>query len=531
MIGARIGSRIGARLAAALGAGADPIGSSGSGVSIALLWFDSNGICKGTNATNSTIVKEFNVDVAFPGVTLNSQIADTGGATPTYPLTFTQFGPTSLIAYNPGASQGFGPEVPIGRALNAISSSFTYVVKCAVTASELHSHWLPTSTSVQGDGKNLYATQRDRARALEASTGGTVKVIYLDLGANDSVNTTPANAMQTNMGAMVAQLHADFPSAVIVWPLLTLATATTFVATVRTKMLAYASTAPSYFMMPNLDDSQLSDASHWNNRAVLTVGPRLGDAARELLGIAPATAGPAPDIVGNGVTFATNALTLLADAAGGTRDGDLELAFCCVSGATPGGGAALQTISDPAGWTIETGGQTTGGGITGTWRVWSRQVAAGEIAADSVPPSRDRRPPQASVTIVNAVENIFKRITIRGPTPFTLAVEAKISDSYNTALSTGPKTMSAVTTGGPNRLIVYFTGGLFFSANGVITITAAGVTGLTKFCETYHSMPDTGQPVHSIWKATKATLGSTLTASQTSTLNNLQISSVLAISP
>lgn len=519
----RIGPKIGVGIGTALGA-LQP--------GIAALIMDSNGITKGTsNSANTNRILEHGVDTDFTAVTINSKIADTGGATPvdTPGGSFgTLFGPVPLRSHAAsGVAQRFGTEITFGKQLYAISSAFAYVTVCAITAAELQSHWLPTA-NFPTVGSNFYTIEKTRLKALEASTGRVVRVIYCDLGANDSVNAGPAGNMQANMGTMVTQLHADFPQAVIIWPLLSLATNTAFRNTVRTAMLAYSATAPSYFFMPNVDYATMPDISHWDDPSCLTIGTQVAEAAREMLAIAPVAVTTFPDVVGFGVTKFGNTATLTADAYKGSQDNDFEVLFGHSGCGTASG---VPTISDPAGWTKIIEQTTTAGIINATWDVNVRKVPVGEIATDTVANSHDRSPPQVTCTYTNGIENMLKRITVRGPNGATLAVDTSTSDVFNTN-STGPKTISAVTTTAANELILYIVGGMTFTANPTVTsFTAAGLTNVAKVIEFSTNMPDGDWGLISIWKGFKATAGSTGTASVSFNVNVLAVDAVIAFKP
>jgi hypothetical protein len=532
VIGPRIGVSTGVRVGVAAGLSSNEIAPDGGGFIIAGI-FDSNGISKGTTAgATRDILLEFGVDADFPSVTVNEKIADTGAATPTDTpggAFGTLFGPAPLRAHaGAGVAQRFGSEITLGRQLYAIDSRFGYLTTCAITSAELQSHWLPTA-NFPTTPPNFYTIEKNRLKALEASTGRVVKVIYCDLGANDSVNAGPAGNMQVNMGTMVTQLHADFPSAVIIWPLLHLATGTAFAATVRTQMLAYSATAPAYFFMPNIDYTTTPDATHWDNPTSLTIGQQIADASREMLAIAPVSTVTTPDVVGDGVTqFRSGDGTLTANAWKGTRDEDIELLFAMGGGLVASG---MPALTDPAGWTNIINNTTTAGIINARWKVWWRKVPVGEYVTDTVANSHDRSPPQASVTYTNSAENTLKRIAIRGPVPSTLAVDTSISDQFNLN-NTGPRTISAVTTSANNSLVVIFTGGPSFTAAPATTaFTAAGLANFTRVTESYFNFTDTTNSLISISKGTKATAGSTGTASATYNVNVMAISAVVAFKP
>lgn len=501
-------------------------------LSIAAGIFDSNGITKGTsNSANTNRILMYGVDTDFASVTLDEKIADTGAATPTDTpggAFGTIFGPAPLRSHAAsGVAQRFGTEITFGKQLYAISPNFGYVTVDAITSASLHLHWGPNVT-FPTVGANFYTIWKTRLRALEASTGRIVRVIYCDLGANDSTDATAANAMQTNMGTMVTQLHADFPNAVIIWPLLSLATVTAFVATVRTKMLAYAATAPSYFFIPNVDYATMPDISHWDDPSCLTIGTQIAEAAREMLAIPAVSVTTSPNVVGFGVPKFGNSSPLLLDAYKGTQDQAYEVLFSHSGNLVATG---MPAIADPATWTTLIDNTTTAGIINARWKVHGRKVPVGEIATDTVTNSHDRSPPQASIAITTGLENMAMRVTVLGPTGATLAVDVADSDQFNTN-NTGPKTIKAVTTTAANEMILYIVGGMTFTANPTVTsFTAAGLTNVSRVIEFSTNMPDGDWGLISIWKGFKATAGSTGTASATFNVNVLAVDAVIAFKP
>lgn len=524
-MGSVVGSKVGSILSSLFN-----LDTEFPGGDIAAIWGDSNIITKGTNnSANTNSILEYGVDTDFPTITVDEHIFDTGGATPSDPpVLTTSFGPVPLRSHAAsGNAQRFGSEITFAKQLNAIRNTFGYVVTAAYTSAELQTHWLPSAT-FPTVGPNLYTIEKTRLKAVEATTGRTVRVIYCDLGANDSVSAGPAGNMQTNMGTMVTQMHADFPNAVIIWPLLSAATATANVATVRTKMLAYSATAPSYFFMPNVDYATMPDISHWDNYSCLTIGTQIAEAARETMGISPVAVTGSPDVVGYGVTQFGNGASLTFQPYKGTQDGDIVVLFAHGGGLTASGVPAL---SDPAGWTKIIDRTTTAGIINASWKVWTRKVPNGEIATDTVANSHDRTSPAATVTFTNAVENMGRMVTIRGPVPATLAVDTSTSDIFNLN-NTGPRTLSALTTGANLALILYFVGGMTFTANPTTSaFTNGGLTGLARVTEFSTNMPDGDWGLISVYKGFKATTGSTGTASATFNVNVLAVDGIISFIP
>lgn len=516
MIGVRVGVAVGVLPGTAIGASADPIG--GAGDPLILVIGDS--IVGGTvDANDIGAVHENGVDSAFAPVTLAALRAANTNDPPPFSA---EQGPTALIAFNPGGVPGFGPSITLGRTANAISSSFGYEVTCGITSSLLRLHWLPTSTYGSSlSGGNLYRNQRDRAHAYEALAGRQVQIIYVNLGTNDASDTTAANAMAANMATMVAQLHADFPAAVIVWPLINVNTVQTFTTTVRTQQTTYASTAPSYVRVLNIDELTLADIVHPNTPSILHLGKKVARAAADLRSIPRVAPTPAPAIVGNGVSLFGGGATLSPLGDPETQLGDTELLIAQSSGVTPGGGAALMTIVGPGGlWTLVTNGQTTAAGFTCTWAVYKRAVQSGESGTGTLA--------TATVTFANSTDNIAKRITVRGPVSGNQAVDTSASTVLN-LFSAGPFAVPALTTTADNALVIYIVGGPPTGAGNVSTLTAVGLANVAKYTESYY--PTVGFPSLGIWTGALAAHGSTGAASLSFSLSTIAYAAAIAIKP
>jgi hypothetical protein len=515
--------------AVATDAGANaPSDAADLSTALVLMWGDSIAVGQ-NNADNIGSVREFGVDVAYTPVTLASKQAPNANDPPSFGA---EFGPTALVAYNPGNQPGFGPEITFGRQLNAISPSFDYIVKCGISGALLETQWLPTARyMLETTGKNLYNTERDRARAYEASTGRKVGLIYVNLGTNDASASGPAVRVSTNMNALVTQLHSDFPGAMIVWPLIHASTGQTFTSTVRTQQLSYAGTAPSYFMLLNIDHLSLQDPLHIDMSSILTLGHIMAFAGADLRGIRRPGASATDAIVGHGVAVGGNTATQTPLPWAGTQDNDTLLLFTTGSGITPDGGESLNTISVSAGWTLVTTAQTTASHFTATWGVWKRMVAVGEVETDTVSPSKNRRATPPMVTFANSTEHVSKVITVRGPVPGNQDVDVAASTTYNT-FNQGSLTIPSITSNADNGLVIYFVGGEAFKPGDVATLAGpSGVTGLTKRTETYHVMPDTGSNLLSIWEGTMPAHGSSSTANLSFSLNTLAFTSIVVMKP
>jgi hypothetical protein len=485
------------------------------------------------DANNIGAAQWFDVDSAFAPVTFASDQAANTNDPPPFGA---EIGPESLVAYNPGLSPGFGFEITLMKTLYALSPKYAYLVKCGIISALLDAHWLPTA-NYPTTSPNLYASQIARIKAYETSTGRRTAIVIVVLGTNDGSSSGAAGRMAANMAAMVTQLHSDFPDAVIVWPLVNINTVQTpdNIPTVRTQMLTYAATAPAYFMMPNIDHFQLAagDPFHWDTPYVLAAGHTFAYAAYDLAGRTRPSVTTTPAVVGIGVPLkadgASATLTPLPEA--GTLDGDTTLAFCMTQSVTPGGGAGTQTISCSAGWTIVAGasGQSSATGFTTTWAVYKRKVPTGEVETDSLSPSKDRRAAAPTFTIANGGDSVAQVITVRGPTSGAQDVDASQLASLN-AFSTGPHTVPAFSTTSDHDLVLYFVGG-GGSPGNASTLTALGVTGLTKIGEANFAFTSGDNVVLGLYASSKALAGSVGTASLSFTNATLVFASAIALKP
>jgi hypothetical protein len=522
-----IGVHIGPRLSSTIGLGIG--GASSDGDSIILLLGDSIVVGTGNDALGNGSPLWFSVDTEFNPVTLASHQA----LSPTTPPFSSEIGPTALVAYAPGAVLAFGPEVMLGRTANTLSSRFGYIVKAGIGGSLLDTHWNPTGTFPAAGAGNLLNTEIARAQAYEASTGRRVRIIYVNLLTNDAGDAGASSRVAANMTAMVAALHAVWPNASIVWPLIHVGTVQANTATVRTAQLSYASTAPDYFKLLNIDRYSLQDALHPDTTAVLDMGKIVAYQGADMQSIAREAATTTPRLIGQGVpVFANGAsptLTPLPDP--GTLDADTTLAFCLTNSTTPGGGAGTQTISCSAGWTLVAGasGQVTAVGFTTTWAVYKRTVPNGEVGTNTVPPSVDAAAAPPTFTIANGGDSLAQVFSVRGPTAGNQDVDASQVAVLN-SFGTGPFTIPTWTTTADQDLVLYIVGGAGSVGNSS-TLTAAGVTGLTKLGESLFSFSSGDTVTWALYVGTRPTHGAIGTASLSFAINTLVFASALAIKP
>lgn len=471
----------------------------------------------------------FSVRTAFVPVTFASHQA----LSPSIPPFTSEIGPEALVAYAPGTTLAFGPEIMLGKTANALTSKFGYIIKAGIGGSLLDTHWNPTGTYPASGAGNLFNTEVARAQAYETSTGRKIRIIYVNLLTNDAGDAGASSRVVANMGALVSALHALWPNASIVWPLIHVSTGQTNTATVRTNQLSYASTAPAYFRLINIDRGGLQDTLHPNTAAVLgLLGPMVAYQGADMQGIPRQAAVTVPALVGQGVpVFANGAsptLTPLPEA--GTLDKDTCLAFCLTNSLTPGGGAGTQTISCSAGWTLVTTGQVTTAGFTSTWALYKRKVPDGEVGTNTVPPSVDAAAAAPTFTIAHGGDSLAQVFTVRGPTPGNQDVDASMSANALDVFGTGPFTIPTWTTITDQDLVLYIVGGAG-SVGNASTLIAAGVTGLTKVGESLFTFTSGDTVLWAIYAGTRPTHGAVGTGSLSFTQNTLAFASAVAMKP
>lgn len=519
LIGPRITSTIGPHVGA----------MSPAGASQPLLLMIGDSIVVGTgDATDNGAAHWFGVNTSFSPVTFASHQALSPGLPP-----FTsEIGPEALVAYNPGTTLGFGPEIMLGRTGNAITSIIGYIVKAGIGGALLDTHWLPTGTYPASGAGNLFNTEIARAQSYEALTGRAVKIIYVNLLTNDAGDATASSHVVANMGAMVSALHGVWPNASIVWPLIHVSTGQTNTATVRTAQLSYASTAPVYFRLVNIDRFALQDTLHPDTRAVLDIGRIVAYQGADMQLIPRQKATTTPVLVDQGVPmYANGANTTLTPLPGpGTLDGDTTLAFAYTNSVTPGGGAGTQTITCSAGWTLVTNGQTTAAGFTSTWAWYKRKVPANEVETNTVSPSVDATAAAPTFTIANGGDDLAQVFTVRGPTAGAQDVDASVSTNGLNTFSAGPDTVPSLTTTADNDLMLYLIGGAGGTGNST-SLTVAGVTGLSKLAETFVTYSSGDTVTWGLYSGTRPAHGAIGTGSMSFGGSTLAIASAIGITP
>lgn len=524
LVGVQVGPQVGPLVGPAVGVNA-PIGGN------PLLLMIGDSIVVGTgDATDTGAAHWFGVDTSFAPVTFASHQA----LSPNLPPFSGEIGPEALVAYAPGTTLGFGPEIMLGRTGNAITSSIGYIVKAGIGGALLDTHWLPTGTYPAAGVGNLFNTEIARAQSYEALTGRAVKIIYVNLLTNDAGDATASSHVVANMTAMVNALHAVWPNASIIWPLIHVSTGQTNTATVRTAQLSYAGSAPAYFRLVNIDRFALQDTLHPDTRAVLDMGRIVAYQGADMQGIARQKATTTPALVGQGVPMYVNgaSATLTPLPEPGTLDGDTTLAFAYTNSVTPGGGAATQTItcSSCSGWTLVTNGQTTAAGFTSTWAWYKRKVPNGEIATNPTPPSVSAAAAAPTFTIANGGDDLAQVFTVRGPTAGAQDVDASVSANGLNTFSAGPDTVPSLTTTADNDLMLYLVGGAGSLGNST-SLTVAGVTGLAKLGETSFQFSSGDTVIWALYSGTRPAHGAIGTGSMSFGGSTLAIASAIAVHP
>lgn len=484
----------------------------------------------GNDASRNDAPHWFGVATSFPSVTFASHQA----LSPNLPPFSGEIGPEFLVAYAPGATLAFGPEIMLGKTAFALSSKFAYIVKAGIGGALLDTHWHPTGTFPASGAGNLFNTEVARAQAYEVSTGRKVRLIFVDLLTNDAGDAGAAGRVVANMGAMVSALHAAFPNASIVWPLIHISTGQANTAAVRTAQLLYASSAPSYFRLINIDRHGLQDTLHPDTRAVLDFPRAVAYQGGDMQGIARQVAVTTPALVGQGVPVTSNGAssTLTPLPEPGTMDKDTCLAYCFTNSITPGGGAGTQTITCSAGWTLipSASSQVTNSGFTSTWALYKRKVPDGEIATNTVPPSVDAAAAAPTFTIANGGDNLAQVFTVRGTVPGSQDVDASMAANALGSFGTGPFTVPSFTTLTDNDLVIYIVAGAGLAGN-VATLTVAGVTGLTRIGETTFSFSSGDTVGWSVHVGTRASHGAIGTGSLSFAASAIPTLSGVALKP
>lgn len=429
------------------------------------------------------------------------------------PPTFIEFGPTTLRNYGGGGGAGAGFELTLGKQLLDIGRGH-YLLKMGISGTTT-AQWAPASTYMQvTTGKNLYATWRDRVRSFQSSTGRRLTAVVVNLGTNDAASSSDANAMATNMGAIVTQIASDFGSSiVVVWIETHSATTNTFTSTVRTQQTTYASTAPTTFQLINIDDGVLlGDGLHYDADTYLTVGQRAAFAVGDLLAIPRRSVG-SPTIVGYGTTAYGNS-SVTPRYWPGTQAGDVIYAFVqsgwlvAPTGSTP----------TPSGWTAEASGQDAAGGVTMQYALFSRALSSGDFTSGRGP----------AVTFATpGSENSVQLFTWRGAS----GTDASVATVSNT-FGLGPITATGVTTTGANRGIAVFAGGFTGTGTGTnVTVTNATIAGFAEVKDAEYPLPDTNFQQIAAWSGTFASAGATGSSSVSYATNSVPAIITLAVKP
>lgn len=461
--------------------------------------------------------------------TADSQFSVTTPSGPTFdkfygtaanePVTMHHFGPTQLTAY--GVAPGAGAEITMGRTLQTDIGLQVYLMDVGISGTRTVD-WLPTSTYGEASpdiGGKLFSVTVARVRSVMASTGYAHVVFSINLGTNDAVVEADALAMSANMTAINNALRAAFPGCVIVWNKTHVGTTNTFTSTVRTQQASYATTAPSWFALLDMDwGVLLGDGLHYDANTYLDLGVQTAFALADLLGIARRPVATTPALMGYG-TAVVSATTVTARPWMGSQIGDKVYAFAQV--------AAIGTVSGtpadwtPSGWTLTKSGNTANSGVNVQFALFERALAAGDFTAGR---------PKAVAFVTPGTESSVKMFTWRcAATPTTHVAQ-------ETALNTfgqGPSTITGLTTTLDNCAIAYHGSGWSGSPLAVsVTITPPGtVASATEVHDAAYQQADTAAHVITLTTATKAARGVIAAATATNTPNMVQAFITLAIAP
>lgn len=396
------------------------------------------------------------------------------------PVPMTEFGPTTLRNYssNPGA----GLEISCGQTLLAAGQAH-YLLKFCITGTTI-SNWIPGSTYGQastqiGGGTNLYTAMKTRVRSFLASTGRTQAHFVVNLGTNDATGSTLANAVSANMTSINNQLRSDFPGCRVVWIETHVSTTNSFTSTVRTQQESYASTAPSWFTLINMDDGGLlGDGLHYDADTYVTTGARAAIALADQLGIPRRVVTGLPACVGFG-TPAYKAGNVTPRYWPGTQAGDTVYAM--VHNATLATASGTPSDWTPAGWALKASATSVASGVTIQFGLFERQLSSGDFTLGRAP---------AVTFLTPGPEGVAQLYTFRGPNahPTIDVVQAFVSNTF----STGPIAPTGLTTTVDNCAIAYFVNawvGSNTSASAAVT-PAAGVANASEIKDSAYLLPD-----------------------------------------
>lgn len=206
---------------------------------------------------------------------------------PTDPITWTNLGtfaqPVALQPYAPYGSLNMGPELSMGRTLDA-GGMYPYMAKLAVDSTSIGTHWLPTSSYLADTGANLYQQSVNLIRQAVISSGRPLGAIFW-INFNDALTQPNANNYQANLTTLRQQWATDLGTFKFVYTQGPLGDPTDLVPyrdIVRTAQASYAVANPGDSMIgtddcpTDLDNTQSAGPLHWRGSSQVTIGNRAG---------------------------------------------------------------------------------------------------------------------------------------------------------------------------------------------------------------------------------------------------------------
>ena len=510
-IGVRVGVAVGVNVGPAVGVSADPLGG-----------FSGNVFAGGGDSNMTGIGIGDAADPAFavatpnPAVLYNTHYANGVGPPPSfvdYPAANT-LGPLSLYAASSGQSMGI--ELTLGSTVLAGGIAAPAVSKFAVSGSTLANEWLPSSTYPAAGAGNLYNLWLAKLRTL----GGTVKAVVMSLGTNDAATVPTANAFGANLATFCSQLRTDLGNATlpIVWIKTNAATSPgdhPGLATVRAAQVTYAGTDTNFVLIDNDDLSLIGDLLHYTADAYLTLGQRCAIGALEKLGVARRVPATAPDVMQFGPT-AKGSGNLSIVAPGDVRNGDLLMLGIAA-------GVTSTAIATPAGWTLvgSIARSVFGGSSFCQMNLFTRAATTAELNANN------GHAAPAAYTAADT-ENIGQMWVVRGPN-LNPTVDVKQNTTPN-SFTTGPQTITGVTTTAANEMVIALWAGFCGSA-GSNVLTHGSLANVAKVFDGAHLLPDTNFQLMALSRGSLAAAGASGAWSVTSSANVLGNAIVAGIKP
>lgn len=508
MYGSLIGSKLSSILGSLVGVDSD-FGAFPGSMLVAMLGdSDSVGFGVADAADTGFLVKTPNLPIQYNDHYANS--TNTPISFLEYPA-YRTLGP--LAPYDVPGNQSMGLEISLGQELLKLTSA-PVICKIALTGSTMATHWLPTGTYPAAGSGNLYNQVVAQIHQFEVQVGKLLGAVVVNIGTNDGVLLADATAFQANMTAFVAALRVDFGAGLkVVWVKCNPGVPNANIGVVITAQQT-VDTADAGMLLVDYDDVPLSGSFHATTNGYLSMGQRCATRIRQLLSIAPLTSTPAPTVVGYGPVISGTG-NLVVNSWGDAQDGDLEvLDVLC--------GIVTGSITTPAGWTlVAASGDATAVGAHENRSVFTRPVTTALLNANN------GHMPSTTVTITTATRNAAKSYCVRGPNLNPLVDTS--SSFVNNAITTGPVSVTGVTTTANNALVMLLGGG-FCGSDGTMVVTNAGLTNVTEVQDTSANI-NTDRQILNCTTGIRAVAGATGAWSATSSANMILACVTVAIKP